>query len=149
MVMDCCYLVLWFPLLECPQAVVVLLVLLALLLEHLQVGWVPAVPVVTLEVDLVEDLKNFLLILSESGLTTATALDVFLVLLPLPLPFTCVFCTDFALSFTAMGMHVDMCADFDLVLGLPNLDVDAVGLSNITHSAILLKFCCHFSNARK
>ena len=55
--------VLWLPLLEHLQAVVVLLVLMALLLECLQFGWLPAVPVVTLSIDLGDDLENLLLIL--------------------------------------------------------------------------------------
>ena len=129
------------PLLECSQVVAVLLVLLVPLLEHLLGDLAPAVPVIILGVDLRDDLENLLPKSSESELATSTALlDFFLVLLPLPaplpLPFTCVFCTDFALGFTAMGICVDMCTDLYLILGLPTLDVDVMGLSAIRHTAI-------------
>ena len=62
---------------------------------------------------------------------------------PLPLPFTCVLCTDFPLGLTALdatGIHVGKCADLDHVLGLPALDVDAMGLSAIRHSTICQNF---------
>ena len=39
-----------------------------------------------------------------------------------------------------MGIHVGKCADLDLVLGLPALDVDTVGLSAIRHSTICQNF---------
>ena len=83
---------------------------------------------------------------SESELTSATALlNFFLALLPLPvpLPFTCVFCTDFVLVLTAlgaMGIHEGKCADLDLVLGLPALDVDAMVLSAIRESTSYQNF---------
>ena len=85
---------------------------------------------------------------SDSELITTTALpDFFLATLPLPvplsLPFTCDFCTDCALGLTAleaMGIHVGKCADLDLILGLPALDVDAMGLSAIRHSTICQNF---------
>ena len=77
---------------------------------------------------------------SESELITIAALPDFF-LSPLPLSFTCVLWTDFALGLGALdatGIHVraGKCADLDLVLGLPALDVDAVGLSAIRHSTI-------------
>ena len=62
---------------------------------------------------------------------------------PLPLPFTCGLCADFVLVFTALGatgMHEGKCTDLDLVLGLPALDIDAVGLSAIRHSTICQNF---------
>ena len=62
---------------------------------------------------------------------------------PLPLPFTCALCADFVLGFTALGamdMNEEKCADLDLSLGLPALDVDAVGLSAIRHSTICQNF---------
>ena len=63
--------------------------------------------------------------------------------MPLPLPFTCVLCVDFVLGFTALGatgMHEGKCSDLDLILGLPALDVDAVGLSALRHSTICQNF---------
>ena len=99
--------------------------------------------------DLGDDVVNLLLNLLESELTTITALpDFFLALLSLPvhLPFTCVICTDCALGLTAldtMGIHVSKCTDCDLVLGLPALDVDAIGLCVIRHSTISQNLCCH------
>ena len=77
---------------------------------------------------------------SESELITIAALPSFF-LSPLPLPFTCALCTDFALGFTALDatdiyVHVGKCTDLDLILGLPALDVDAMGLSAIKHSTI-------------
>ena len=91
---------------------------------------------------------------SESELTTAAGLPDFLVVFlplplpaPLPLPFVSALCADFVLGFTALGatgMHEGKCTDLDLVLSLPALDVDAVGLSAIGHSTICQKFCCHF-----
>ena len=39
-----------------------------------------------------------------------------------------------------MDMHEGKCTDLDLVLGLPALDVDAVGLSAIRHSTICQNF---------
>ena len=86
---------------------------------------------------------------SESELTTKTDLSDFLgVFLPLPapLPFVSALCTEVVLSFSvlgATGMCGDRCADFDLILGLPALEVDAVGLSAIRHFTIYSKFCCH------
>ena len=69
-----------------------------------------------------------------------TALLGFLVVfLPLPLPFVCVLCADVVLSFLAlwaMGMCEGMCADLNLVLGLPSWDVEVVGLSAIRHFTI-------------
>ena len=64
-----------------------------------------------------------------------------LLLLPAPLPlhFICVLYADFILGFAALdaaGMHEGRCADLNLALGLPTLDVDAVGLSAIRHSTI-------------
>ena len=47
--------------------------------------------------------------------------------------------TDFALGLAALdatGICVGKCADPDLILGVPALDVDAVGLSAIRHSTI-------------
>ena len=58
---------------------------------------------------------------------------------PLPLPFASVLCADFVLGFTALGatgMREGKCADLDLVLGLPALDIDAMSLSAIRHSTI-------------
>ena len=66
---------------------------------------------------------------------------------PFPLPFPNALCADFVLGFTALGatgMHEDKCADLDLILGLPALDIDAVGLSAIRHSTILSTFCSLF-----
>ena len=83
---------------------------------------------------------------SESELTTAAALPDFLVVflpLPAPLPFASVLCADFVLGITALGatgMHEGKCTDIDLILGLPALDVDAVGLSAIRHSTICQNF---------
>ena len=99
--------------------------------------------------DLGNEVGNLLLNLSsESELTTAAALpDFLLVLLPLPAPlplhFTCVFCADFVLGLTALGatsMCEGKCTDLDLVLCLPALDVDAVGLAAIRHSTICQTF---------
>ena len=66
-----------------------------------------------------------------------------MVFLPLPapllLPFASVLCADFVQGFTALGatdMHEGKCTDLDLILGLPALDVDAVGLSAIRHSTL-------------
>ena len=39
-----------------------------------------------------------------------------------------------------MGIDEGKCADLDLVLGLPALDVDVVGLSAIRHSTICQNF---------
>ena len=67
--------------------------------------------------------------------------------LPAPLPFASIHCADVVLGFPALGatgMHEGKCADLDLILGLPALDVDAVGLSAIRHSTIYQNFCCHF-----
>ena len=80
---------------------------------------------------------------SESELITTAALPGFFLSL-LPLPVTCVLYTDFALGFTALdatGIHVGKCADLDLILGLPALDVDACG--PICHKTLynLSKFC--------
>ena len=43
-------------------------------------------------------------------------------------------------------MHEGRCTDFDLILGLPGLEVDAVGLSAIRHFTVYLRFCCHLKN---
>ena len=56
-----------------------------------------------------------------------------------PLSLTCVLYTDFALGLAALdytGICVGKCTDLDLILGLPALDVDAMGLSAIRHSTI-------------
>ena len=69
-------------------------------------------------------------------------LDFLVVLLPFPAPFPLLFVGVLhadVLSFPAlwaMGMCEGMWADLDLVLGLPALDVDVVGLSAIRHSTI-------------
>ena len=50
---------------------------------------------------------------------------------------------DCALGLTAldaMGKHGGKCTDLDLVLGLPALDVDVVGLSAIRYSTIWQNF---------
>ena len=47
----------------------------------------------------------------------------------------------FALGLTATGICVSKCTDLDLILGLPALDVDAMGLSAIRHSTISQNFC--------
>ena len=47
------------------------------------------------------------------------------------------------LSLDAADICEGMCADLDLVLGLPVLDVDAMGLSAIRHSTICQQFYCH------
>ena len=73
-----------------------------------------------------------------------TALFDFLVVFlplpaPLPLPFVSVLCTDFVQGFTALGaigMREGKCTNLDLILGLPALVVDVVGLSAIRHSTI-------------
>ena len=54
--------------------------------------------------------------------------------LPAPLPFFGALCADFILSFTALGatgICEGKCVDLDLILGLPALDNDAVGLPAI------------------
>ena len=115
--------------LECVGADLVLLALLALLVLQLE----------HLGVDLGENVGNLLLILLSELITIADLPVFFLSPLPLPLPFTCGFCTDFALGLIALeatGIHVGKCTDLDLVLGLPALDVDAMGLSAIRHSTI-------------
>ena len=55
---------------------------------------------------------------------------------PLPLPLADALCADFVLNFPALGatgMHEGKCTDLDLILGLPALDVDVMGLSAIRH----------------
>ena len=57
----------------------------------------------------------------------------------LPLPVVCVLCVDDFLGFLALwatGMCVGMCAHLNLVLGLPTVDIDVVGLSAIRHFTI-------------
>ena len=75
---------------------------------------------------------------SESELITIVVLPTFFLSL---LPFTCAFYTDFALDLAALdatgtGICVGKCTGLDLILGLPALDVDAVGLSAKRHSTI-------------
>ena len=130
------------------------LVLLVLQLEHLGVDLVLVDPQLEhLLVDLGDDVGNLLLnLLSLSLLLQLLYLTLslhFCLYLYLYLYLLhCIFCTDFALGLTALdalGMHVGKCTDLDVILGLPALDVDAVGLSAIRHSTICQKkFCCHF-----
>ena len=145
-------------LLGCSQVFVVLLVLLVLQPEHLMddlvlvvpqlehslVDWVlEVVQLVHLGVDLGDNVKNLLLnllslslLLQLVYLTLSWHFYLYLYLLP-------VFFTDFALGLTALnatGIHVGKCTDLDLILGLPALDVDAVGLSAIRHSTTRQKF---------
>ena len=59
-----------------------------------------------------------------------------------PTLYLCSLCR-FGLGFTALcasGMHEGKCTDLDLILGLPALDVDVMGLSAIGHSTICQNF---------
>ena len=70
----------------------------------------------------------------------------------LPLPFVSVLCADFVLGFTALGatgMHEGKCADLDLILGLPALVIDVMGLSAIRDSTIYLNFVATSKNTIK
>ena len=134
--------------LECLKVDLVLLALLVLQLECLGVDLVPLVlQLVSLLVDLGDDVGSLLLNLLESELISTTPLPNFFCALvplpvPLPLPFTCVFCTDCALGLTvldATGIHVGKCTDVNIILGLPALDVDAMGPSAIRHHTICQK----------
>ena len=74
---------------------------------------------------------------SESELITIVVLPSFL--FESPLPSNCALYTDYALGLTALdatGIHVGKCADLHLIVGLPALHVDAVGLSAIKYSTI-------------
>ena len=65
-------------------------------------------------------------------------LGVFLPL-PAPLPFVGAHCLEVVLCFPVLGtagMREDRCTDWDLILGLPALEVDADGLSAIRHFTI-------------
>ena len=116
------------------------LVGLVLQLECLGVGLVALAPQPEdLRVDLVlANLGNLFLpmILSESELITIAVLPSFFLEVPFTLAlYLATLDTDFALGLAALdatGILVGKCAD--LILGLPALDVDAVGLSAIRHS---------------
>ena len=110
------------------------------LLEHWLVGWVLEVcQLVPHEADLDGNSTSKT---SESELTTTIGLLDFLeAFLPLPasLPFVSALCSEVVLCFPVLGvtgMSEDRCTDCDLILGLPALEIDAVGLSAIRHFTI-------------